>query len=214
MNELPQSQQDILFRLKTKGALTARVLAQALGMTTVGIRQHLTAMQQTGYVLQAENTEQKPGRGRPVRPWHLTGKGHRLFPDAHAEVTVALIASVKEVFGDDGLDALIAQRTHKTLHLYQHAVADAETLPRRLQILSELRSDEGYMSEVKELGSNSWLLIENHCPICAAATACQGFCRSELEVFQEVLGDTASIERINHILSGARRCAYKVTALT
>ena len=67
------------------------------------------------------------------------------------------------------------------------------------------------MSEIKELGSGSWLLIENHCPICAAATACQGFCRSELEVFQQLLRGEATIERINHIIAGARRCAYRVS---
>jgi predicted ArsR family transcriptional regulator len=40
------------------------------------------------------------------------------------------------------------------------------------------------MAEVKTQADGSCLLIENHCPICAAAEACQGFCRSELEVFQ------------------------------
>ena len=54
------------------------------------------------------------------------------------------------------------------------------------------------------------LLVENHCPICAAAKACQQFCRSELRVFQEALGDDVTVERVDHILAGARRCAYLV----
>ncbi|ARO29186.1 transcriptional regulator domain-containing protein [Rhizobium sp. NXC14] len=44
----------------------------------------------------------------------------------------------------------------------------------------------------------------------AAATACAGFCRSELETFRAVLG--ADVERSEHILTGARRCAYRITA--
>jgi predicted ArsR family transcriptional regulator len=52
--------------------------------------------------------------------------------------------------------------------------------------------------------------VENHCPICAAATACQGFCRSELAIFREMLGPTCDIERTEHIIQGARRCAYLI----
>jgi predicted ArsR family transcriptional regulator len=53
-------------------------------------------------------------------------------------------------------------------------------------------------------------LIEHHCPICAAAKTCQGFCRSELEVFRDVLGPNVSVERESHIVAGAPRCVYRV----
>lgn len=55
-----------------------------------------------------------------------------------------------------------------------------------------------------------FMLYENHCPICAAASACQKFCRAELSVFSDVLGPETHIERIEHIVSGARRCAYRI----
>jgi predicted ArsR family transcriptional regulator len=212
LNELASSQHDILLRLKTRGPVTARILAATLGITTVGVRQHLAALQTAGLVKQAEISTQLPGRGRPVRPWHLTGDGHRQFPDMHAEMAVTLISAVREIFGEPGLENLIDQRAKQTLMHYQDALAGTDSISQRLEILSKLRSQEGYMCELKNLGTGSWLLIENHCPICAAATACQGFCRSELEIFQAVLEDIASIERINHILEGARRCAYRVSA--
>jgi predicted ArsR family transcriptional regulator len=44
-----------------------------------------------------------------------------------------------------------------------------------------------------------------------AAAECQGFCRAELETFQEVLGPDASVERTEHIVQGDRRCAYRVS---
>lgn len=47
-------------------------------------------------------------------------------------------------------------------------------------------------------------------PICAAATHCQGFCRAELEMFRNLLGDYAEVVRVEHLLSNARRCAYKI----
>jgi predicted ArsR family transcriptional regulator len=213
LNDLTDSQRDILLRLKTRGPLSARSLSASLNITTVGVRQHLAALQISGLVIQAVDSTQQPGRGRPVRPWRLTGDGHRGFPDKHADITVALISAVREIFGDTGLENLVDQQSKSTLKQYQDALAGKDSIAQRLEILSHLRSEQGYMCEFKNVGMGSWLLIENHCPVYAAATACQSFCRSELEIFQTVLEDIATIERINHIIEGARRCAYRVTAL-
>ena len=56
-------------------------------------------------------------------------------------------------------------------------------------------------------------LIENHCPVCSAARACTGLCANELQVFQDVLGDEVRVAREEHILQGARRCVYRVSAV-
>jgi len=56
----------------------------------------------------------------------------------------------------------------------------------------------------------NFLFFENHCPICAAAATCQGLYRSELAIFRAVLGTDVTVERIDHILAGARRCAYRI----
>ncbi|MBI3329007.1 MAG: transcriptional regulator, partial [Nitrospinae bacterium] len=72
-------------------------------------------------------------------------------------------------------------------------------------------TEEGYMAGVHPQGDRSFLLVENHCPICAAAVACTGLCGKELEVFQAVLGKGVIVERTEHIVAGARRCAYRVS---
>ncbi|KAG1161351.1 hypothetical protein G6F35_019117 [Rhizopus arrhizus] len=66
------------------------------------------------------------------------------------------------------------------------------------------------MAELRQDGAD-YLFIENHCPICSAAKACMGFCRSELELFRNVLGAGVTVDREEHILAGARRCAYRVS---
>ncbi len=65
------------------------------------------------------------------------------------------------------------------------------------------------MAEVKPAGKGAFLLAENHCPICAAATACQRFCLTELDLFRAVLGPGVNVERTEPILSRGRRCAYR-----
>ena len=59
---------------------------------------------------------------------------------------------------------------------------------------------------------DDFLLIENHCPICSAAKACTRLCKNELQVFQNALGPDTKVTREDHILSGARRCVYRIKA--
>ena len=199
----------ILQLLKTQGALTAKTLANELGLTTMGIRQHLQALEESGDV---SYKDEKAVRGRPTRYWSLTQKSNNHFANRHDELTVQLIDSVIAVFGDDGLDKLIENREESSMRAYRLALADRYGVEEKLTMLAKLRSDEGYMATVTHEEDFYWLL-ENHCPICAAATKCINFCRSELHLFQTLLNDVALVTREEHIIKGARRCAYKVIPL-
>ena len=199
----------ILQLLKTQGALSAKVLANELGLTTMGIRQHVLALEESGDVIYKD---EKATRGRPTRYWSLTQKSNNHFANRHDELTVQLIDSVIAVFGDDGLDKLIENREASSMQAYQLALANSFGIEEKLIMLAKLRSDEGYMATVANEKDYYWLL-ENHCPICAAATKCMNFCRSELHLFQSLLKDVATVTREEHIVEGARRCAYKVLPL-
>jgi predicted ArsR family transcriptional regulator len=80
----------------------------------------------------------------------------------------------------------------------------------KLKRLVDARSEEGYMAALEKV-PGGWRLLENHCPICAAATRCRGFCRNELSLFRELLGPGAKVEREEYLLEGAQRCVYSIT---
>jgi predicted ArsR family transcriptional regulator len=65
------------------------------------------------------------------------------------------------------------------------------------------------MASITEL-EEGWMLVEAHCPICAAATRCQGFCANELKLFQTLLGDEIQIRRTEYLLEDGQRCAYLI----
>ncbi len=201
------SEDKLLYLLKSKGAQTARDAGEALGITAPGAQQQLARLADNGLVV-AEDRKQP--RGRPKRYWSLTDKGHARFPDRHADLTLDLLRSTRAVFGAEGLDRLIAHREADTLERYRGALEGVASLPDRIARLADLRSQEGYMADWQENPDGSYLLVENHCPVCAAAALCQGLCRSELEIFQTVLGPGTLVERTDHILAGARRCAYRI----
>ena len=111
------------------------------------------------------------------------------------------------------MDQLLRERLRRQIHEYRARMRSAGTsIAKRAQALAEIRREQGYMAECTRMPDGSMLLAENHCPICAAASICQGLCREELSLFRAVLGDKARVERTDHILAGARRCAYRITA--
>jgi len=195
-------------RLKMHGTLSAAALGQHLGTTGEAARQQLLRLAEEGLV---EARSLSAGVGRPTQQWSLTAAAQARFPDTHAALTVQLLDIVRSQLGEGALDTIIATREAETRQAYEGAVANATDLKDRIAALADLRSREGYMAEWSEQPDGTLLLIENHCPICAAATACQGFCRAELEVFRAVIGPGATVDRSEHIVSGGRRCTYTIT---
>ncbi|MEX2408276.1 MAG: MarR family transcriptional regulator, partial [Rhodovibrionaceae bacterium] len=151
-------------------------------------------------------------QGRPTKLWRLTEAAAEFFPDGHGELVAGLLEDLRATLGEDAMNRLLAQRTARQTADYRKRLDGTESLRDRLQGLAALRSEEGYMAEVAAQADGSFLLIENHCAICAAARACTGLCAQELACFQAVLGEKVHIERISHILAGAARCAYRVKA--
>ncbi len=209
MGNSNKTHQKIIQILKTQGEMTAKLLADELGLTTMGIRQHMLQLEDNGDVI---FEDKKAKRGRPTRYWRLTENSNSYFPDGHEMLTVQLIESVKLIFGDVGMDRLISHREKESHKIYSQALSKGKDLFSKLKILAKLRSQEGYMATIVKEDNWYWLL-ENHCSICAAASECLNFCRSELNLFEELLKNEASISREEHIMQGARRCAYKVIAL-
>ena len=196
----------ILLALKTRGPLSTAELGRILGVTGEAARQQLVRLEADGLVV---GRREAGAVGRPRQSWSLTAEAQGRFPDTHPELTVQLIGNIERTLGAAALDRVIDARQEEQRRVYLEALRGAPTLRERLRRLAAVRSAEGYMATVRRSG-DGYLLIENHCPICAAARACQGFCRSELELFQNVLGETIEVERVEHVLAGGRRCAYSI----
>jgi len=204
-NDLPDHEQ-ALWILKTKGAQPVRSIAEEMNITSEGARFHLLKLEKNDLVQSKNKVE---GRGRPKKIWSLTDKGNGRFPDTHSLLTVQLLQDVKERLGRESMDTLIEAHEEKMLDRYLDEIDQSDAVEEKLQTLCDIRSREGYMAEYRQ-EDEGWLFIENHCPICMAAETCQGFCRSELNIFRQILGEEVEVERIEHIIKGARRCCYRI----
>ncbi|PSH21660.1 MarR family transcriptional regulator [Yersinia pseudotuberculosis] len=195
----------LLLLLKTHGPLQASEAGNILGTTGEAARQQFVKLAKEGLVV-AE--AQIRGVGRPIQLWQLTESGNTHFPDAHGELAVQLLRLIRTQLGDNALELLIDSREQETRDQYCQAMVGVSNVIERVERLVAIRTREGYMAQSQAEAGGTILLIENHCPIWAAAASCQRFCRTELAVFQQALG--VPVERVEHILSGARRCTYRI----
>lgn len=197
----------IMLQLKSLGPQSAKMLADRISITTMGIRQHLQQLEQRELVCY-EETRTKVGR--PTRYWSLTTKGHSQFPDRHQDLSRVILGAAQQLFGDEGVEKLINVREDS---LFQRYATELEKYPEgeeRFQALARLRQNDGYMAEL-EVEDDAVVLIENHCPIGVAAHNCGNLCNSELSLLHRLLGPNYQIDRVEHIISNSRRCAYRIT---
>lgn len=207
-SENPATRREILNHMKSHGPSLAADMAERFGLTPMAVRLHLYALEREGQVTSASEPS---GRGRPAKRWRLTPAAEHAFPDAHKDLAIELLGAVRDAFGAEGIAKLMMKRAGEQLKRYKAAMKGTKTLKGRLSRLADMRNDEGYMATVERDGKG-WLLIENHCPICSAAQEAEEICTSELDIFKNALGPGCTVRRTEHIVSGNRRCAYKVAA--
>ena len=198
-----------LILLKTRGPQTAAMLGKAFGVTGEAARQQLARLAEDGLVV---STAEPRGVGRPAQLWSLTEAGNARFPDAHAELTAQLIRLIRTQFGEDRTRALIEARSAESKASYTAMIEGSADLGERRCPPRRGSDPRGLHGGVADRGG-AYVLVENHCPICVAATACQGFCRAELDTFRAVLGPDVAVERSEHIVAGDRRCVYRISSL-
>ncbi len=191
--------------------MDARGLADRLGLTPMAIRLHLYGLDKEGFI---RHGEQRRSRGRPAKVWSLTPAADVLFPDRHSDLTLSLLEATRTAHGEAGLRKVLAALSRGQADVYRKRIPAQAPLSRRLKLLAEIRTEEGYMTEVQPLRDGSHELIEKHCPICVAANACSGLCQAEMDSFRAVLGRSVCLDRTEHILAGGRRCVYRVIPAT
>lgn len=115
----------IMLQLKSLGPQSAKMLADRISITTMGIRQHLQQLEQRELVCYEEARTKV---GRPTRYWSLTTKGHSQFPDRHQDLSRVILGAAQQLFGDEGVEKLINVREDS---LFQRYATELEKYRRR-----------------------------------------------------------------------------------
>src|SRR4051812_29555781 len=142
-----KTRQAILNLLKTEGPLTSAQLAERLALTAMAVRQHIYSLQAEKFV----TMEERPVPiGRPAKHWQLTPDAARFFPEAYADLTVSLIGAMGDAFGPEGMLKVLESRSARQQAAYTARIPQGAPLRHKLNALARVRTEEGYMAEVRE----------------------------------------------------------------
>lgn len=199
---------DLLVALKkAPQPLTAKELAELFGLTPNALRRHLDSLEAEGLVRYRREVR---GVGAPTHAYSLTESGEALFPQGHAAVLAAVLESVRETAGPEGVVALARRQW---LGYVQQASPRLQELPlhERAQLVAELRSSQGFMAEAVA-GDGATVIREHHCAIKDVAERFPEICAAEHEFVERMLA--VPVQRTAHILDGCSCCEYTTVNTT
>lgn len=199
------TRREILVLLKQSGGMTVEQLSQALGISAMGVRQHLSILERDVLV---EMIKKRGGMGRPAHIYFLTTKGDEAaFPRRYDALALTILEAVHEVVGEDKVDAIFKKRQEWTDERLAPRMA-AKSLADRVKELSQAQQENGYMTEAGERSEGGYYLVEHNCTIAQISKKYPIACQLELELFRKLLG--ADVKRTQCIAEGETRCTYLI----
>jgi DeoR family transcriptional regulator, suf operon transcriptional repressor len=206
LGAMPETRRTMLNALKKRGELLAEELAEISGITASGTRQHLQALETDGLVT---HLEQREGRGRPKHVFKLTPAADALYPRTYSELTNELLEYVQD---DDPelLERIFKRRMKRRLERTQVRLKPLKSLEARLQELTKILDEDGYLADLEVVGRGKFRITEHNCAIHAVALRYGQACSTELEFLRLALPGK-KVERVAHMIAGSHVCAYEVT---
>ena len=205
MKALP-TREHLLHMLKTRGPLTAKEMAAELQITEMAIRRHLGTLEKEGMI---EPRLQRQTMGRPTSLYALTHEAEAHFPKTYHKVALDLLGELVEEAGEEMVERLFQRRKHKLLSSYEQHMQHSD-LKGKVQILTELQNENGYMAEYEEDDQGGFVLKEYNCPIFQVANTYNQACSCELELFQSLLG--TEVARTECLAKGGICCTYIINS--
>jgi DeoR family suf operon transcriptional repressor len=195
---------EILVELKRSQPLTARDLADRLGVSPNAIRHHLKELEAERLVIYGR--EQR-GVGAPTFAFRLSEVGEARFPKRYEQALTDMLERVAETQGRSATVAMLEGEFAQLTRQVEAAVENAAPAE-RVAAVAQALSEAGYMAEWDER-EGRFRLAEHNCALRAVAERFPEICAAEEKFLQRVLA--ASVERRQHIVSGCNTCEYAIT---
>lgn len=205
---LPAGRRAVLYAVRRRGDATAEQVAEQLGMTVSGARQHLSALVEDGLLSTGETGPRAGARGRRALLYATTPAADALFPKAYGELTNELLGYLSD--SDPALvDTLFAKRREHRIENARARLAKKRGLRAKVAELAAILDADGYLATWEKAGPDLYRVIEHNCAIWAVAQRYGQACSSEIEFIRAVVPE-ADVERVKHMVAGAPHCAYEI----
>lgn len=192
-----------------RGPLSARDLADLLGLTPAAVRRHLDALQEEQVIAEHEPAPGPRGRGRPARTFVLTAVGQAQLSNTYDDVATAALRFLSEQSGEGAVEQFAeAQIAELEARLRPVVEAAGDDLEARTAALVQALSQEGFAASTRPVGQGTGLaglqLCQGHCPVRNVATEFRQFCDAETEAISRLLG--VHVQRLATLAGGEHVC--------
>ncbi|MBI4570369.1 MAG: winged helix-turn-helix transcriptional regulator [Chloroflexi bacterium] len=197
------TRQQILDFLRRHGRATVKELDGHLGLTSTGVRQHLTVLEREGLVMAHE---ERGHVGRPALVYELTEQGDTLYPKSYDQLANLLLEEVRDLAGAQALQTLLRRVAARFADQYRERV-DGRTLPERVAEATAIIVERGSLADCSPDGED-WLIRQYTCPFPKVAGQNSCVCSMDVEFVRLLAGADARLT--TSLLRGDDACTYRV----
>ena len=205
MINLQPTRRQILDHLRLHSQATVKDLGQLLGLTSTGIRQHLTVLERDGLV---EAREERGHVGRPALVYHLTEQGDALYPKLYDSLANALLDELRSIAGPDSLQKVLRRVASRFAEPYLERLED-KPLAERVAETAHIIEERGCTADFT-MRDGDWHVSQYTCPFPNVARCNSGVCAMEVEFVRRLTGADARL--VSCLLRGDRSCTYRIRA--
>lgn len=189
-----------------KGPLSAAGIARQLHFTREAARQQLALLEQDGWVARERTVGR--GRGRPAMTYTLTQVGDHLFPKNYDALSLTLVDTVAEQFGDEALTKLLTALTDQQVQ-YWEGKLQGKSLAERVRALKGIYFVDDPFTSVKK-DRHGYMLVEHNCPYLNLAMRRPRLCSVTVSTLTRLLG--VRVVREKRFQDGDGRCTFRILA--
>jgi predicted ArsR family transcriptional regulator len=200
---MQSTRQQILEYMQRHGRATVKELGALLGLTSTGIRQHLTVLERDGLV---DAREERGRVGRPTLVYSLTEQADSLFPKRYDDLAGVILEEIRTVDGNERLQQLLGRVAHRLAEPYEDRVAGLE-LPERVKETTRIMEEQGCLVDWVEEGGD-YFIDEYTCPFPKVAATDRAVCALHVDFVRQLTGGDTRLTR--SLLRGERSCTYRI----
>jgi len=193
----------VLETIRDQGGATVASLAEALGISLISVRHHLTGLQAEGLV--SVELQRQPV-GRPKHVYFLTASGQRALPNAYHVLAERLLDELKASFSPDQVRALL-DRLAANMAARHGGIGFGGTLEERLERVVEILGEGGFRAAIHRV-NESTVHAELNCPYVYVGQRHPEVCQIDHTILQSVLGQ--EVQRTSCVLKGDKSCVFAV----
>lgn len=196
----------VLETLLTHHSLTINEIAKYVGINPISVRHHINRLEADGLVT---SSEERYGIGRPRRTYYLTENGHEQFPTNYLKLTIRLLEQLKDKASPALINNLFSGIAESMITEYESNIPNL-TLEEKLDLISNLLTQEGFQVDWQKQGDN-YFLNELNCPYLYIGRNHPEVCHVDQTLISSVLNIQA--EKVKCMLDGDQFCTYIIPAI-